>query len=58
MEKIKLNTDQKVIFQQALHDAYQGGSKDSTFLFNGMHELIKGEVKKLKEVTEKYCEDE
>ena len=56
MDKLKLTPEEEVIFQKALSDAYNVGNKDSTFLFNGMHELIQGEVEGLKEITKKYLE--
>lgn len=58
MVKLKLTPEQKVIFQKALIDAYKAGNLDSTFLFNGMHQLIKGEFDALKKVIEDYCEKE
>lgn len=58
MNKLKLTPEQKVIFQKAISDAYEAGGQDSTFLFNGMHELIKGGIKALEKVTEDYCEKE
>ena len=58
MNKLKLTSEQQVIFQEALREAYKAGNQDSTFLFNGMFELIKGEVEALKKVTENYCEKE
>ena len=58
MEKLKLTPEQKVIFQKAISNAYDAGGKDSTFLFNGMHELIQGGEKALAKVTEDYCKKE
>jgi hypothetical protein len=56
MAKLKLTPEQDVIFQQALSDAFKAGSEESTFLFNGMPELIQGQEKRLKKITKEYCE--
>ena len=58
MDKLKLSPEQMVIFQKAITDAYQAGQQDSTFLFNGMHELIQGGKKALAKIIEDCCEKE
>jgi len=57
MKKLKLNPEEKIIFLQALLDAYTYGDKDSTSLFNGNRSLIKGQERSLEEITVKYLEE-
>ena len=52
-----LTLEQKVIFQEALIDAYKAGSQNATFLANSVYELTEDQSVSLEKVTKKYCED-
>jgi hypothetical protein len=40
MEKLNLDKQQKVLFEQALSEVYEAAHKNATFMANGVHNLV------------------
>jgi len=54
MEKLNLTDPEKQLFTDALHEAYQKGSQDATFLANNLYQLVETASKCVPVIVEKY----
>jgi len=57
MDKLKLSKEEIAILKRVIHDAYEDGKSDATFLANSEYELFDGEEVTLARILKKYCEE-
>ncbi len=53
-KKLDLNEEGEKIFRAALRKAYDGGSQNSTWIFNNMMELIVSPSEIIEKIVEEY----